>query len=107
MLIEGLDWKQAIAYDEVVTPPLARAIKCRETAVLYKLAKSPPLLFRGMRFDLDRPLTDPVLLQKILRKMAEVMALERAELQAVNATVKAHNLKLEKLENRLARLLRV
>lgn len=60
-----------------------------------------------MRFDLDRLPTDPVLLQKILREMAEAMDLERAELQAANATVKAQNLKIEKLEHRLARLLRV
>jgi transposase len=60
-----------------------------------------------MRFDLDRLPTDPVLLQKILREMAEAMELERAELQAANATVKAQNLKIEKLEHRLARLLRV
>jgi transposase len=60
-----------------------------------------------MRFDLDRLPTDPVLLQKILREMAEAMELERAELQAATATVKAQNLKIEKLEHRLARLLRV
>jgi hypothetical protein len=34
-----------------------------------------------MRFDLDRLPTDPVLLQKILREMAEAMELERAELK--------------------------
>ncbi|MFD1960774.1 hypothetical protein ACFSHP_20465 [Novosphingobium panipatense] len=33
-----------------------------------------------MRFDLDRLPTDPVFLQKMLREMAEVMELERAEL---------------------------
>lgn len=47
-----------------------------------------------MRFDLDRLPTDPVLLQKILREMAEAMELERAELKAANATVKAQNLKM-------------
>jgi len=41
-----------------------------------------------MRFDLDRLPTDPVLLQKILREMAEAMELERAELQAANATAR-------------------
>ena len=51
-----------------------------------------------MRLDLDRLPTDPVLLQKILREMAEAMELERAELKAANATVKAQNLKIEKLE---------
>jgi transposase len=60
-----------------------------------------------MRFDLDRLPTDPILLQKILREMAEAMELERSELRAANATVKAQNLKIEKLEHRLARLLRV
>lgn len=60
-----------------------------------------------MRFDLDRLPTDPVLLQKILRELAEAMELERTELQAANATVKAQNLKIEKLEHRLVRLLRV
>ena len=42
-----------------------------------------------MRFDLDRLPTDPVLLQKMLREMAEVMELERAELGAAKETVKA------------------
>ena len=60
-----------------------------------------------MRFDLDRLPTDPVLLQKMLREMAEAMELERAELKAAKATVKAQNLTIEKLEHRLARLLRV
>jgi transposase len=60
-----------------------------------------------MRFDLDRLPTDPVLLQKILREMAEAMELERAELKAAKETVKAQNLTIEKLEHRLARLLRV
>lgn len=60
-----------------------------------------------MRFDLDRLPTDPVLLQKMLREMAEVMELERAELGATKQTVKAQGLTIEKLEHRLARLLRV
>jgi transposase len=60
-----------------------------------------------MRFDLDRLPADPVLLQKILREMAEAMELERAELKAAKETVKAQNLTIEKLEHRLARLLRV
>jgi transposase len=60
-----------------------------------------------MRFDLDRLPTDPVLLHKMLREMADVMAQERAELKAARATVKVQDLKIEKLEHRLARLLRV
>jgi transposase len=60
-----------------------------------------------MRFDLDRLPTDPVLLQKMLREMAEVMEQERAELKAAKATVEAQNFRIEKLEHRLARLLRV
>src|SRR3546814_8087902 len=60
-----------------------------------------------MRFDLDRLPTDPVLLQKMLREIAEVMELERAELGAAKQTVKAQGLTIEKLEHRLARLLRV
>ncbi len=60
-----------------------------------------------MRFDLDRLPTDPVLLQKILREMADVMAQERAELAAAKATVQAQTLHIEKLEHRVARLLRV
>ncbi|SLK13514.1 Transposase [Novosphingobium mathurense] len=60
-----------------------------------------------MRFDLDRLPTDPVLLQKMLREMAEAMELERAELKTAKETVKAQNLTIEKLEHRLARLLRV
>ncbi|MGB3929981.1 MAG: IS66 family transposase [Sphingobium sp.] len=60
-----------------------------------------------MRFDLDRLPTDPVLLQKMLREMAEIMELERAELGAAKQTVKAQGLTIEKLEHRLARLLRV
>ena len=43
----------------------------------------------------------------MLREMAEAMELERTALQAATATVKAQNLKIEKLEHRLARLLRV
>src|SRR3546814_20703454 len=60
-----------------------------------------------MRFDLDRLPTDPVLLQKMLREIAEVMELERAELGAAKQTVKAQGLTIEKLEHRIARLLRV
>lgn len=60
-----------------------------------------------MWFDLDRLPTDPVLLHKMLREMAEAMELERAELKAAKETVKAQNLTIEKLEHRLARLLRV
>lgn len=60
-----------------------------------------------MRFALDRLPTDPVLLQKMLREMAEAMELERAELKTAKETVKAQNLTIEKLEHRLARLLRV
>ena len=60
-----------------------------------------------MRFDLDRLPTDPVLLQKMLREMAEAMEVERAELKAVKHTVKTQSLTIEKLEHRLARLLRV
>ena len=43
----------------------------------------------------------------MLREMADVMAQERAELKAARATVKVQDLKIEKLEHRLARLLRV
>ncbi|EJU09053.1 transposase, partial [Sphingomonas sp. LH128] len=64
-------------------------------------------IVRGMRFDLDRLPTDPVLLQKMLREMTEIMELERAELGAAKQTVKAQGLTIEKLEHRLARLLRV
>ena len=60
-----------------------------------------------MRFDLNRLPTDPVLLQKMLREMAEVMEQERAELKTAKATVKAQNVQIEKLEHRLARLVRV
>ena len=67
----------------------------------------PSAIVEGMRFDLDRLPTDPVLLQKVLREMADVIELERAELKAVKQTVKAQSLTIEKLEHRLARLLRV
>ena len=60
-----------------------------------------------MRFALDRLPTDPVLLQKMLLEMADVMEQERAELTAAQATVKAQTLRIEKLEHRVARLLRV
>lgn len=59
-----------------------------------------------MRFDLDRLPSDPVLLQKIVQEMAEVIELERGALKAVKETVKAQTLTIEKLEHRLARLLR-
>ena len=64
-------------------------------------------MLMGMRFDLDHLPTDPVLLQKMLREMVDVMEQERAELKAAKATVKAQNLQIEKLEYRVARLLRV
>jgi hypothetical protein len=60
-----------------------------------------------MRFDLDRLPTDPVLLQKMLREMVEAMEVERDELKVAKQTVKAQGLTIEKLEHRLARLLRV
>lgn len=60
-----------------------------------------------MRLDLDRLPTDPVLLQKMLREMAEAMEAERDELKVAKRTVKAQGLTIEKLEHRLARLLRV
>lgn len=60
-----------------------------------------------MRFALDRLPTDPVLLQKMLLEMADVMEQERAELTAAQATGKAQTLRIEKLEHRVARLLRV
>jgi len=60
-----------------------------------------------MRFDLDRLPTDPVLLHKMLRELAEVRDLEQAELKAAKATIKAQTLQIEKLEHRLSRLLRV
>ena len=60
-----------------------------------------------MRFALDRLPTDPVLLQKMLLEMADVMEQERAELTAAQATVKAQTLRIDKLEHRVARLLRV
>ena len=60
-----------------------------------------------MRFDLDRLPSDPVLLQKIVQEMAEVIELERGALKAVKETVKSQTLTIEKLEHRLARLLRV
>lgn len=59
-----------------------------------------------MRFDLDRLPTDPVLLQKMLREMAEAMEVDRDELKVTRQTVKAQCLTIEKLEHRLARLLR-
>src|SRR3546814_11441996 len=43
----------------------------------------------------------------MLREIAEVMELERAERGAAKQTVKAQGLTIEKLEHRLARLLRV
>src|SRR3546814_14266646 len=43
----------------------------------------------------------------MLREVAEVMELELAELGAAKQTVKAQGLTMEKLEHRLARLLRV
>lgn len=60
-----------------------------------------------MRFDLDRLPSDPVLLQKMVREMAEAVDLERDALRLANDTVKAQGLAIEKLEHRLARLLRV
>lgn len=60
-----------------------------------------------MWFDLDRLPTDPVLLQKMLREMAEAMEVERAELKSAKHIVKTQSLTIEKLEHRLARLLRV
>lgn len=60
-----------------------------------------------MRFPLDRLPADPVLLQKMLREMADILEQERAELKAAKETVQAQTLKIEKLEHRVARLLRV
>ncbi|WP_084456074.1 IS66 family transposase [Novosphingobium rosa] len=60
-----------------------------------------------MRFDLDCLPTDPVLLQKMLREMVEAVEVERDELKVAKQTVKAQGLTIEKLEHRLARLLRV
>ena len=60
-----------------------------------------------MRFDLDRLPSDTVLLQKIVQEMAEIMDLERNALKAAKETVKAQTITIEKLEHRLARLLRV
>lgn len=64
-------------------------------------------MVEAMRLALDRPPTDPVLLQKMLLEMADVMEKERAELRAAEATVIAQTLRIEKLEHRVARLLRV
>ena len=60
-----------------------------------------------MRFELDRLPCDPVLVQRMLREMAEVLEQERAELKSAKATVATQGLTIEKLEHRLARLLRV
>ena len=60
-----------------------------------------------MRLDLDRLPTDPVLLQKMLREMAEAMEVERGDLTVARQTVKSQGLTIEKLEHRLARMLRV
>jgi len=60
-----------------------------------------------MRFELDRLPSDPVLLQRMLREMAEVLEQERAALNAAKAVVTTQDLTIEKLEHRLARLLRV
>ena len=61
----------------------------------------------AMRFELDRPPSDPVLLQRMLREMSEVLEQERAALNAAKAVVTIQSLTIEKLEHRLARLLRV
>ena len=55
----------------------------------------------AMRFDLDRLPSDPVLLQKILQEMAEVMGLERNALKAAKETVKAQALAIESLNTGL------
>jgi transposase len=60
-----------------------------------------------MRFALDRLPTDAVFLQKMLLEMADVMERERAELRAAEVTVKIQTLRIEKLEHRVARLLRI
>ncbi len=60
-----------------------------------------------MRFDLDRLPTDPVLLHKMLREMVDLVTLAEANLAASEATVKAQTRQIEKLEHRLARLLRI
>ena len=60
-----------------------------------------------MRFELDRLPSDPVLLQRMLQEMAEVLEQERAALKAAKAVVTTQGLTIEKLEHRLARLLRV
>jgi hypothetical protein len=61
----------------------------------------------AMRFELDRLPSAPVLLQRMLREMAEVLERERAALNAAKAVVTTQGLTIEKLEHRLARLLRV
>jgi transposase len=61
----------------------------------------------AMRFELDRLPSDPVLLQRMLQEMAEVLEQERAALKAAKAVVTTQGLTIEKLEHRLARLLRV
>lgn len=61
----------------------------------------------AMRFELDRLPSDPVLLQRMLREMAELLEQERAALNAAKAVVTTQGLTIEKLEHRLARLLRV
>jgi transposase len=60
-----------------------------------------------MRFTLDRLPTDPVLLRKMLLELADILERERVELKTAKATVQAQTLRIEKLEHRLARLLRV
>ena len=55
----------------------------------------------GMRFDLDRLPTDPVLLHKMVREMAEVMGITQDRLNASEATVKALKLHIEMVEHRL------
>ena len=66
-----------------------------------------PAIVAGMGLDLDRLPTDPVLLSKILQEMAGVLEQERAELTAAKATMQAQTLQIEKLEHRVAWLLRV
>ncbi|MDR3529101.1 MAG: IS66 family transposase zinc-finger binding domain-containing protein, partial [Rhodopila sp.] len=83
-----------------------REISPRKLGFLWSFGAACPI-GAGMRFNLDRLPTDPVLLQKMLREMAQAMKVERDELKVAKQTVKAQGLTIEKLEHRLARLLRV
>ena len=61
----------------------------------------------GMRFELDRLPSDPLLLKRMLREAVEALGFAQADLARSEATVTTQGVRIEKLEHEVARLRRV